>query len=1098
MSFSDAVAAYGAAAQARLSGPGEREALLVTPISNFIEAVGALSGGVVVPHDEVSEFNGSVRPDFAIRVGGLITGHVELKAPGTSLDPANYGASTHNYRQWQRLRELPNLLHTNGTEFRLWRFGELVDEPVHVHGIDLARLRGPLRAPERLEALLSDFLSWDPPAITSVKRLIETLAPMTRMLRETVRDALRNERKSQAANPELLQPFLGIRSDWRRLLFPQATDEEFSDSFAQTVVFALLLALADGIDLTEKTVMEVARSLETHHGLMGRALNLLTEHVTGTPTWTAVEMVVRVLSRSDWDTIAAANPRVYLHLYEDFLAAYDPEWRRASGSYYTPVEVVDGMVRLTDEAIKAHLELPEGLRHPDVTVVDPAMGTGTYPLSVLRHVGEEASNQYGPGAASEAVRSAAARIFGIEIQSGPFSVAELRLSTTMRDEFGVGLPDQHLNLFVADTLEDPHSASDQQLSYTAQLIAQQRIAANRMKRERNVQVCIGNPPWKDHAGGKGGWIESGIDPSTGRPPMDAFKVEGNGKHERHLSNLYAYFWRWATWKVFESTRDPDERRGDQGVVCFITATGYLASPGFRGMREYLRRTCSRGWIINLSPEGKRGPSGTQVFGIETPVAIGLFLRDDASEREMPADIRYIELHGTRQAKFDALGTLGLSDPGWRPARTKWRAPFTPESAAGWDDMPALDDLIPWRANGIMAGRGWVYAPSKEVLAERWRELILAPTASAKASLFPDRRDASSTRGKRPLPGTDTEHQTVLPIADIAIPTDPATVQCGFRAFDRQYVIADSRVHSQPSPSLWEARIDGQVFTIELHSEHPRQGPGVVFTHLIPDVHHFRGSGGGRALPMLNPDGSANVAPGLQKALSTELGIELAPSDVIAYLAALLAHPDYIDLFDDELSSPGLRVPITADPNLFAEARDLGREVIWLHTFGHGGVHRSGATSVMLPGRSDLPSYEAPVGRDIPKAWSYDEETRLLHIGAGKWSNVSAKVARYEVGGSRVIDSWIGYRLARPKKRRSSDLDDINATEWDSSWSVEFSEVLAVLTQLVELESEQRELLTAVMASDTLSRDRLERKGVEWPIDDNRAPRRSVQVGLFET
>jgi len=79
-----------------------------------------------VPHDEVSELDGSVRPDFAIRVGGLITGHVELKAPGTSLDPASYGASTHNFRQWQRLRKLPNLLHTNGTEFRLWRSRRVV------------------------------------------------------------------------------------------------------------------------------------------------------------------------------------------------------------------------------------------------------------------------------------------------------------------------------------------------------------------------------------------------------------------------------------------------------------------------------------------------------------------------------------------------------------------------------------------------------------------------------------------------------------------------------------------------------------------------------------------------------------------------------------------------------------------------------------------------------------------------------------------------------------------------------------------------------------------------------------------------------------
>lgn len=1099
MSFSDAVEAYGAAAQARLSGPGEREALLVVPISNFIETVGALSGSIVVPHDEVSELGGAVRPDFAIRVDGLVAGHVELKAPGTSLDPLSYGVSTHNYRQWQRLRELPNLLHTNGIEFRLWRFGELVGEPAHVHASDLSRLRGPLQAPDKLHALLTNFLTWDPPAIASVKRLVEVLAPMTRMLRETVHEALRNERRLQAASPgaELLQPFLGIRRDWRRLLFPQAKDEEFSDSFAQTVVFALLLAVADGIDLTSRTVMEVAQSLETHHGLMGRSLRLLTEHVTGTPTWTAVEMIVRVLSHSDWATITGSNAQVYLHLYEDFLAAYDADWRRASGSYYTPVEIVDAMVGLADEAVKTHLRLAEGLRHPDVAVVDPAMGTGTYPLSVLRHVGREAAEQYGPGAASEAVRSAAARTFGIELQSGPFSVAELRLSTTMRDEFGVAVPDQHLNLYVADTLEDPYSASEQQLSYTAQLIAQQRIAANRMKRERNVQVCIGNPPWKDHAGGKGGWIESGVDPATGRSPMDAFKVPGNGKHERHLSNLYAYFWRWATWKVFESTNDPDVNRGDQGVVCFITATGYLASPGFRGMREYLRRTCRWGWVINLSPEGKRAPSGTAVFGIETPVAIGLFVRDANSSEDAPADIRYLDLHGTRQNKFDALSALRLDSEAWQRVRTGWHAPFTPESSGGWDDMPALDDLLPWRANGIMAGRGWVYAPSREVLSERWRTLVLASTQDRKAALFPDRRDASSVRGKRPLVGADTEQQTSTPVANLMMATDPAVVQCGFRAFDRQYVIADSRVHSQPSPTLWEARIDGQVFAIELHSEHPRQGPGVVFTNLIPDVHHFRGSGGGRALPMLNPDGSANVAPGVAEALSRRFGVEVAPRDVFAYIAGLVAHPDYIELFDDELTSPGLRVPMTADAHLFAQARDIGWQVIWLHTFGKSGAHRDEATSVTSSGLGPLPRYETSIGPSIPTAWSYDEETQKLHIGPGVWGDVSPAVARYRVGGSEVVESWIGYRLAKPKKRHTSELDGINATEWDSRWSVELSEILAVLTQLIALEPEQSRLLMAVMAGETIARDVLAADGVEWPVGDNRSPRRSMSGGLFD-
>lgn len=148
--FENAVAEYGARAKAKLSGPGEREALLSGPVSEFITAVGALSSKKVVAHDEVRELDGTVRPDFGVRVNGLLVGHIELKAPGVSLDPTTYAPNSHNGKQWKKLELLPNLLHTNGIEWRLWRFGELVDEPVHMHTPDLTKTKGTLTAPSRL------------------------------------------------------------------------------------------------------------------------------------------------------------------------------------------------------------------------------------------------------------------------------------------------------------------------------------------------------------------------------------------------------------------------------------------------------------------------------------------------------------------------------------------------------------------------------------------------------------------------------------------------------------------------------------------------------------------------------------------------------------------------------------------------------------------------------------------------------------------------------------------------------------------------------------------------------------------------------------
>lgn len=495
MTFADLIAQFGTTAKDKLDGPGEREALLSGPVARLIEDLGAESGMKTVAHDEVREQDGSVRPDFGVRVNDVLVGHIELKAPGVSLDPESYGKTTHNYRQWQRLKELPNLLHTNGVEWRLWRYGELVDEPVSLHTPSLTRTRGKLTAPSRMEMLLNGFLRWEPAPISSVSKLVDTLAPLARMLREEVRLALKAERRAikAGADPDL-QPFLGIARDWRTLLFPHSRDEEFADGFSQTVVFALVLAVSDGIDISAGTLHDVARKLEGNYSLMGKALDLLTAHVTKTPTWTAIEIIARTLSAARWPAIAAGGDDVYLHLYEHFLGTYDPEKRKKSGSYYTPVEVVDAMVRLTDDALKSHLGKPEGLRNPHVSIIDPAMGTGTYPLSVLRHVGAAAAQQYGPGAAPEAVASTVARLYGIELQSGPFSVAELRVSAALRDS-GAQMPASGLNLYVADTLEDPYSASKTQLSYTLQLIAKQRQQANAVKRERNIQVCIGNPPF---------------------------------------------------------------------------------------------------------------------------------------------------------------------------------------------------------------------------------------------------------------------------------------------------------------------------------------------------------------------------------------------------------------------------------------------------------------------------------------------------------------------------------------------------------------------------------------------------------------------------
>jgi predicted helicase len=131
-----------------------------------------------------------------------------------------------------------------------------------------------------------------------------------------------------------------------------------------------------------------------------------------------------------------------------------------------------------------------------------------------------------------------------------------------------------------------------------------RREANRIKKDRPVMFVIGNPPYKERSHGQGAWIESGTEAgylaplARFIPPADW----GVGAHVKHLYNLYVYFWRWATWTVFD--HHPE---ADRGVVCFISVAGFLDGPGFQRMREYLRRRCDAIWVIDCSPEGHQPP-----------------------------------------------------------------------------------------------------------------------------------------------------------------------------------------------------------------------------------------------------------------------------------------------------------------------------------------------------------------------------------------------------------------------------------------------------------------------------------------------------------
>ena len=1131
--FNSLIAEFGRQVRENLRfGEGEPEAQLTNPVATLLKGFGALHLMEVQTVRETSlktaggglVSEGLVRPDYAIMVNGVLTGYVELKAPGKNIDPASFTKKSHEYKQWQRLRNLPNLLYTNGTEWRLYRYGKPVptgseknDNVVNVNAgsfiIKKKRALFPEKitwsAPANLATLFLNFLSWVPAPITSADRLVETLAPLAALLREEMLVSLKAQEKmdrskrtkaEKKGEEDLLIPskLVGLRDDWRDTLAPGTSNEEFADSFAQTVVFSLVVALSENLDLNLDTFSSMIRRLRSQHGLLGNALGLLTEHLDeDSSLYSTLAVIVRVMNAASWSDISSGKSDVYLHLYEHFLKVYNPEQRKKTGSYYTPVEVVDQMVRLVDDALRTYFGMEHGLASESVSVIDPAMGTGTYPLSVMHKVAKTES--LAPAARTRALNRLAKNLYGFELQSGPFSVAELRLNQTLK-ELGGEVPEEGLKLYVANTLDDPYTKPKSVNSQTLRLLYQLSNKATRVKREVPIQVCIGNPPYKDKAQGMGGWVESGHrykkkdKKEKNSPILDDFRAPSMGKYEYVLKNLYVYFWRWAFWKVFEDSFRALEGQPDSaqraGVVCFITADGYLNGPGFAGMREYIRRSSSRGWIINVTPEGLQPPAENAIFAIETPVSIALFLREEDTDEETPADIRYVALHGTFAEKMQALAALDLDGAEFEPVRSGWGDKFAPEAGGDWDSYPELPDFYLDHFPGIDPSRSWVYDPSLSILEERWAELIEGTDLQVRAERFKKTDSTSIFAGKKPLPGEDTfqgSHESLNDqIAREVIPDAPNIVPVGYRSFDRQYILADARLIHRPSPKLWEYRIPGQIFIVEQHSRHPKAGPGLYISSLIPDKNSFKGSEGGRAHPVLTVSGIPNLTESAAQILRERFG-DNAPGDLVYYLAALTGHPGYVRTFDKPLQQAGIRVPLTADPALWERAVQLGKQVVWLHTYGERGESLPGMKYLhQLPEGADyaLPTPTVDMGKTMPEkkpSFSPDPVNSLseeennpvmgtVSFGKARCENVEKRVFDYTIGGNQVLGLWAKYRLKKPVVRRSSSLNDIVQREWPDAWSEEYERLLYTLTHLVHLEPAQEKLLDEVLAGEQIFRE----------------------------
>ncbi len=1084
MNVAEIAKAYHASvhAAAAASVDAEEEAQLTTPVSVLFTDLAREAGLGKLALVRETRLGGT-RPDFAalLEVNRRLRqkGFVELKSPSVSVDTSTW--TGRNRHQWEKLREQAEILIVcNGREAQIYRNGEPY--------LDAAPL--PYDAPDAWDAeplakLLRAFLELNPSPIVDVGALSVRLAHRTADLRDRLLWLL--EQDGDAA-----EAAKGGLAAWRMHVHPSASATDFADSVSQVLAYGMVITAlgSDHVDRDRDglvTAAEARTVLRQSNPVLAAAFAPLLDKPALAEAAIveigALESLISAIDRDRVNTSADRRGEPWMFFYEDFLAVYDPDERRQAGVYYTPVAIVNAMVRMTDHLLAHRFNRRLGFADPNVVTLDPACGSGAFPLAVIDRAVVRAERARGPAGPAQAAETLSRNLLAFELLPGPYSVAHLRLGQRLTKLRPSGLPPVTAQVVLTDTLESPTGPGIAPgLFGDAEVLAAEQQRAQALKRDQPVTVVIGNPPYRRVARqldgrGSGGWVLSGQVPGRSNSAslfddiLDPASQHTIFSHLASLYNLYVYFWRWGLWKAFEA-HDPGP-----GVVTFIAGSSWLNGPGFLGLRELARQLADDIWVLDLGGDNHGANPEENVFKIETPVAVVVLTRDGPSRPATPARVHYRRIRGSEAQKLDAMRRIAEADDPfegeWREGPSGWFDPFVPPTAdVAWAAMPLVTDLFPWQQPGCKFGRTWPIAPDRQTLESRWARFAAAPRAE-KPDLF---MTASSGRN------VNTRVESLPRLAD-AVATTSARPVCryAYRSFDMQWAFDDPRMAKTESPSLWQSMSDRQLFLTSTFTAAISSGPALTAAAYVPDLHYFCGRGGKDVVPLWRDARATqpNVTDGLAEAVGLALGIE-PPSveDIAAYVYALLSTPAYQERFAEALATPGLRVPLTADADLWCRVVDAGKRRLWLHTFAERLRDPAAGRGPDVPPVEGL-GWEIPVTRMPNDGGDIDfrAEESMLCIADGRISGVREDVWRFSVSGMAVLQKWLNYRTRKPTGRAASStsaLDRIRPEQWPDAWNDELLDLIRVLTVTLDSEPEYADLLVEVCDGPLIEGDRLPR------------------------
>ena len=1018
-----------------------------TPLENLLNALKPKD--IRLTHEPKAEQGqGSVRPDFKIYKQTphyeALQGFIECKNYKENLDTLVKGKQIEKY-----LAVCPNIILTDYNRFILLSFGKVIaDITLFPFGLEntlfTQEKAKDIEIQNAFIQLLQNFFE-SVANITSKDELVAILSTQSFYLSETIF-------KSDEAgllNTQFKESFEKAFATFASLENTPFSKIEFCDILAQSVVYGMFVAYIenDEFEIDKIPIQSFIQLLPQHFLTLQEFVYYslpffaLPENIKY-----ALENVKKTIALIDKPSLATSFEKeiqsLSIYLYEDFLKAYDTlrgeQRRKEGGVFYTPQPVVNMIVSSLNELLQSKFD-KKGFNDESVKVLDFATGTGSFLAKVFELILANESEVF---AKELIINKCLKDIYGFELSFVPYIVAHLKLSSILRQK---GFSDLNLThkfqIFLTNTLDlDGDKQIQMQVPFDS--LKGQRDEALKLKRQEDLLVILGNPPYNVKSKNKGKEILE---------LLQSYK-QGLNETKLNLDDDYIKFIRFAQWKLLEqNAQNSLFDTQNKGLLGFITNNSFLDGRTHRKMRQSLARAFDEIYILNL-----HGDSGDEnVFDIRVGVCISLFVKyKDTYHTDTPschtdtpchtersevskqnnrdisptaqydnlAKVLYYSTNDNgilkRDDKFALLNSIaqnGLNSVKWQELKLGepyfWFVPKSFENDEYENFWALASDKTMGESKVIFEiyGSG-VKTDRDDLVISKHKEHLIVKMQKAFKGDFDEEfktkykiQNSSSYAFADKLKTLEFDENAIYPV--------------NYRPFDKQFIYYKIGFTSRPAYEVIQHFIKGKnlgiCFTKALTSDYFAHSLiidtlvecGVLssrtseFTYLAPLYIYRHDKEVGKVEP------TPNFTPEFKEfIIKSKVLKDKSAEQILAFIYANLFNPAYRKKYLEYLKIGFPRVNFEVSESEFKTFAKIGQRLIDLHLLKNIPNDESIALKFSDKADKQKPKFTLEKPRFIDDKIMLNKDLEIVGI--------AKSIFEFSIGGYKVLDKWLKYRVGK--------------------------------------------------------------------------------------